>query len=262
MATHSSILAWEISWTEEPGGLQSMGVTRVGHDLVTKPPPTICSEGHMEGKKAMFCFKLASESRANRPTISMRYARITPSRRSCRRSCTGFTAGLFFSCAFTQATYACSCCWKMKAGDKERLHVTHILFLAPSKAALETGQSIPDFPGGPVIKNSPANTGGARNMGSIPGWGRSPGVGYGNPLQNSCLNISMHRGAWRATVHEVTKTCTPEQLSSLYPERGGEVLRIERWLDKEYARKFSGFMLVSGMSYPLTWVVGVDKVCR
>ena len=36
MATHSSILAWEISWTEEPGGLQSMGSQRVGHDLMTK----------------------------------------------------------------------------------------------------------------------------------------------------------------------------------------------------------------------------------
>ena len=36
MATHSSILAWEIPWTEEPGGLQSMGSERVGHDLATK----------------------------------------------------------------------------------------------------------------------------------------------------------------------------------------------------------------------------------
>ena len=36
MATHSSILAWEIPWTEEPGGLQSMGLQRVGHDLATK----------------------------------------------------------------------------------------------------------------------------------------------------------------------------------------------------------------------------------
>ena len=39
MATHSSILAWEIPWTEEPGGLQSMGSQRVGHILATKPPP-------------------------------------------------------------------------------------------------------------------------------------------------------------------------------------------------------------------------------
>ena len=37
--TPSSILAWEISWTEEPGGLQSLGLQRVGHDLATKPPP-------------------------------------------------------------------------------------------------------------------------------------------------------------------------------------------------------------------------------
>ena len=42
MATHSSILAWEILWTEEPGRLQSMGLQRVRHDLVTKPPP----QGH------------------------------------------------------------------------------------------------------------------------------------------------------------------------------------------------------------------------
>ena len=38
MATHSSILAWRIPWTEEPGGLQSMGSQRVGQDLATKPP--------------------------------------------------------------------------------------------------------------------------------------------------------------------------------------------------------------------------------
>ena len=44
MATHSSILAWRISWTEEPGGLTVHGVTRVRHDLATKPPPP---PGHM-----------------------------------------------------------------------------------------------------------------------------------------------------------------------------------------------------------------------
>ena len=41
MSTHSSILAWRIPWAEEPGGLQSMGSQRVGHDLVTKPPPAL-----------------------------------------------------------------------------------------------------------------------------------------------------------------------------------------------------------------------------
>ena len=39
MATHSTILVWKIPWTEEPGGLQSMGLQRVGHNLVTKLPP-------------------------------------------------------------------------------------------------------------------------------------------------------------------------------------------------------------------------------
>ena len=44
MATHSSILAWEIPWTEEPGGLQSTGSQRVGHGCVTEP--VLCDTGH------------------------------------------------------------------------------------------------------------------------------------------------------------------------------------------------------------------------
>jgi len=50
-----------------------------------------------------------------------------------------------------------------------------------------------------VVKNQPAKAG---DMGSIPGSGRSPGKGNGNPLQYSCLENSMDRGAWRATVHD------------------------------------------------------------
>ena len=45
MAAHSSILAWEISWTEEPGGLQSMGSQSPGHDLVTKQQQTVQDVG-------------------------------------------------------------------------------------------------------------------------------------------------------------------------------------------------------------------------
>ena len=56
-----------------------------------------------------------------------------------------------------------------------------------------------------MVKNSPANIG---DLGSIPGSGRSPGGGYGNPLQYSCLGNPMDRGAWRATVHGVTKSRT------------------------------------------------------
>ena len=58
------------------------------------------------------------------------------------------------------------------------------------------------FPGGSVVKNPPANAG---DTGSILESGRSPGEGNGNPLQYSCLENSMDRGIWWATVHGVTK---------------------------------------------------------
>ena len=51
------------------------------------------------------------------------------------------------------------------------------------------------LPGGTVVKNLPANAGDAGDAGSIPGSGKSPGEGNGNPLQYSCLKNSMHRGA-------------------------------------------------------------------
>ena len=62
------------------------------------------------------------------------------------------------------------------------------------------------FPGGSVVKNSPANAGDLRDAGSIPGSGRSLGVGKGNPLQYSCLENLMDRGVWQATVHGVAKS--------------------------------------------------------
>ena len=56
-----------------------------------------------------------------------------------------------------------------------------------------------------MVKNPPT---GAGDAGSIPGSGRSPGEGNGNPLQCSCLENPMYRGAWRATVHGVTESQT------------------------------------------------------
>ena len=60
-------------------------------------------------------------------------------------------------------------------------------------------------PGGIVVKNVPANAG---DTGSVPGWGRSAAVGNSNPLKYSCLENSMNRGAWWATVHGVIKSQT------------------------------------------------------
>ena len=59
-----------------------------------------------------------------------------------------------------------------------------------------------------MVKNPSANAEGTRDASSIPGSGRSPGVGNGDPLQYSCLEHSMDRGAWQATVHGVTQSRT------------------------------------------------------
>ena len=59
-----------------------------------------------------------------------------------------------------------------------------------------------------MVKNPPANAGDLRDIGSIPGSGRSPGGGHGNPLQYSCLENPMDKGAWWATVNGVAQSWT------------------------------------------------------
>ena len=62
------------------------------------------------------------------------------------------------------------------------------------------------FPGGSMVKNLPADAGDVGDIGSIPGLERSPGGGHGNPLQYSCLENPMDRGAWWATVHGIAES--------------------------------------------------------
>ena len=89
--------------------------------------------------------------------------------------------------------------------------------------ASETGiwlklDSVMDFPGSSADKESACNEG---DPGTIPGSERFPGEGIGYPLQYSCLENSMDRGAWQATVHGVTKSWT--QLSSSAQHRLSDV---------------------------------------
>ena len=74
------------------------------------------------------------------------------------------------------------------------------------------------FPGSAVVKNPPVNAGDTRDAGLIPGSGRSPGGGYGNPLQYSFLENPIGRGSWQAMVHRVTKNQT--QLKQQHACRG------------------------------------------
>ena len=64
-----------------------------------------------------------------------------------------------------------------------------------------------------MVKNPPDNVRDMRDACSIPGLGRSPGGGHGNPLQYSCLENPMGRGAWWATVHRVAESDTTEATS-------------------------------------------------
>ena len=66
-----------------------------------------------------------------------------------------------------------------------------------------------------MVKNPPASAGDVKDAGSIPGLGRSPGGGSGNPLQYSSLENPMDRGAWWAIIHRVAKSQT--QLKRLSP---------------------------------------------
>jgi len=72
-----------------------------------------------------------------------------------------------------------------------------------------------------VVKNLPASTGAIRDMGSIPGSGRSPAGGHGNALQYSCLENPMDWGAWRAMVYRVTKSRTRLKWLSIHAYRPG-----------------------------------------
>ena len=64
------------------------------------------------------------------------------------------------------------------------------------------------FPTGSVVKNLPANAGDAGDTGLIPGLGKSPGEGNGNPLQYFCMENSMDRGVWQVAVPGVGKSWT------------------------------------------------------
>ena len=90
------------------------------------------------------------------------------------------------------------------------------------------------FPGGTVVKNPPATAGDTRDLGSIPGSGRSPGEGNNNPLQYSCLENSMEGGAWQATVHRVTEWTWTWMNENMNEQKRIQLSREEAFLGSDF----------------------------
>ena len=88
-----------------------------------------------------------------------------------------------------------------------------------------------ESPDGSVVKNPAGNAGDTREAGLFPGLERSPGGRIGNPLQYSCLENSMDRGAWRAAVHKVTKS--QKWLSMHAQMHRQKVLKVDVWKNGE-----------------------------
>ena len=159
MATHSSVLAWRIPGTGEPGGPPSMGSHRIGHDW------------------SDLAAAAARIIQAVLPGV-------------------GFSMGVYWNTCLGR--HRGILLEKHKVNRRSPFHASGcfrvcVWCLGIFQAAL-------------VIKNRPAKAGYVTDVGSIPGSGRSPGEGNGNPLQYSCLENPRDRGAWQGTVHRATKS--------------------------------------------------------
>ena len=143
MAPHSSTLAWKIPWTEEPGGLQTMGSRRVGHNWATSL--SLFPFMHWRRKWQLIPVFLPGDSQGRGSLVGHRLWG-----------------------------------WLHRVGDDW------------------SDLTVAAYTNGSDGKESAHKAG---YPSSVPGLGRSPGEEHGNQFQYSCLEYSMDRGAWWATVH-------------------------------------------------------------
>ena len=192
MATHSSVLAWRIPGTGEPGGLPSMGSHRVSHDwsdLAAAAAWALCKETQLVNPKGNQSWIFIGITNADTeapiiwPPDSLEKILMpgkTEGRRRRRQQRMRWLDGILSKLrevvtdreVWHAAVYGVA---KSQTWPSDWIEVNWWA----SQVAL-------------VVKDPPANVG---DVGSIPGSGRSPGVGNCNPFQYSCLENSMHRGA-------------------------------------------------------------------
>ena len=180
MATHSSTLAWKIPWMGEPGGLPSMGSHRVGHDWSDLAAAAAAQVYSSDDKiwNIGGSIDLCEENE-----LSMLLIDHVAYRWLIGHLTLGIIIVYFFNlnwCFYNQS-------------------MTNFLsYRSWSGLFTNLTGSLPSS----VSKESACNAG---DLGSIPGLGRSPGGGNGNPLQYSCLEYSRDRGAWQTTVYGVPR---------------------------------------------------------
>ena len=110
------------------------------------------------------------------------------------------------------------------------------------------------------VKNLHVNAGDLRDMGSIPGLGRSPGGGHGNPLQYSCLENPMDRGAWWATVHLVAKSWTQLTQLSVYALNGLWIIKRAEETESRLSSQEQPLRLLLGTE-PLWSLLSLQQSC-
>ena len=207
MASHTSTLAWKIPWTEEPGGLQSMGSLRVRHNWATSlsflcigegngsPLQCSCLENPRDGGAWWAAVYGVTQSRT-------RLKRLSSNSSSTRITLLN-TLSLFIHSFYKQCLHCTTYQTSFKIAQKWlSAYIPMIGAVCLQQTPLVSSLSFLVFPNGSLVKNLPANAG---DVASIPRSGRSLGERYGNLLQYSCLGDAMNRGAWQGTIHGVTK---------------------------------------------------------
>ena len=153
-------------------------------------------------------------------------------------------------------------CWTWPSSRKfftEKYHKSKLIKTEKPRASpglvifLHHSECWGDFPGGSVAKDPPAN---ARDTGSIPGLGRSAGVGSDNPLQYSCLGNPEDRGAWWATVHGVARSRTRlKQLSVCARYTAGLQCCVHFcWTAKWFSYTYILFYILFHCFIPRYWI--------
>ena len=215
MATHSSVLAWRIPGTGEPGGLPSMELHRVGHDWSDLAAAEVTNWASLVAQLVQNPTANAGDARDVDSIIgsgrSPGVGNGNPLQYSCLENPMDRGSSWYTVCGIAKS-------WTQLSDWAPGIYVCHakiniqkwVEFHYTNNKTSEKNSCVRGFPVGTVVKNLPDSAGEARNEGLIPGSGRSPGVGNGNPLQYSFLEKSIDRGSWWAIVHGVAKSLNNE----------------------------------------------------